>query len=95
MKIRYTCEALSEIADILSYIARDNPIAANEVSLTIEDTIAMIRGQPRLARVVYHGQVRAFPVGEYPYRIFYQAEPAEIVVRNVRHTRRQRPWEGE
>ena len=95
MRVRYTEEALAEVADILNYIARDNPIAADEVSLAIEDTVAMIRGQPRLARVVYHGQVRAFPVGEYPYRIFYQAKPDEIVIRNVRHTRRQRPWEGE
>ena len=51
---------MAEVADILKYIARDNPIATNKVSLAIEDTVAMIRGQPQLARVVYHGQVRHF-----------------------------------
>jgi len=95
MTVHYTVTALGEIDDILEYVARDNPAAANEESLAIEDTVALIQRQPRIARVVYRGMVRAFPVGDYPYRIFYQAKPAEIVIRNVRHTRRQQPREGE
>ena len=31
MKVRYTDTALAEINDILSYIAEDNPLAAEEV----------------------------------------------------------------
>ena len=96
MTVRYTDAALAEIDDILEYIARDNPVAANEVSLAIENTVALIQGQPRMAHIVYRGMVRAFPVGDdHPYRIFYQVKPGEIVIRNVRHTRRQQPWEGE
>jgi plasmid stabilization system protein ParE len=95
MKIRYTDEAIGEVSDILAYIAKDNPTAAREVSLAIEDTVNLLRKQPRIARVVYHGQVRAFPIGNYPYRIFYQVTLTDIVIRNVLHTRRQRPWEGE
>jgi len=89
MNVRYTEEALGEVADILDYIARNNPIAAYEISLAIEGTVAAIRQQPRLARVVYSGQVRAFPIGDYPYRIFYEVKLVEIVIRNVRHTRRR------
>ena len=95
MTVRYTDTALGEIDDILEYIARDNPVAANEVSVAIEDTVALIQGQPRMAHVVYRGMVRVFPVGDHPYCIFYQVKPGEIVNRNVRHTRRQQPWEGE
>jgi toxin ParE1/3/4 len=95
MTIRYTDTALEEIAEILDYIARDNPMAADEVSLAIEHTIDLIRRHPRTAHVVHRGMVRAFPVDDYPYRIFYQAMPAEVVIRNVRHTSRQQPWEGE
>jgi hypothetical protein len=47
-----------------------------------------------MAHVVYRGMVQAFPVSDHPYRISYQAKPAEIVIRNERHTRRQQPWEG-
>jgi len=94
MTVRYTDTALEEISDILEYIARDNPTAANEVSLAIEGTIVLIQTQPRLAGIVYRGMVRALPVGDFPYRLFYQAIPAEIVIRNARHTRRQQPWEG-
>jgi plasmid stabilization system protein ParE len=95
MNFQYTDEAIKEISDILDFIAKGNPVAANEVSLAIEGTVDLVRRQPMIARVVYHGQVRAFPVERFPYRIFYQIKSNEIVIRNVRHTRRQRPWEGE
>ena len=95
MTVHYTDEAIGEVSDILGYIANENPDVSHEVSVAIQATVDLLRRQPMIARVVYHGQVRAFPVEKYPYRIFYQIRPNEIVIRNVRHTRRQRPWEGE
>jgi plasmid stabilization system protein ParE len=95
MAFRYTDTALREIGDSLNYIAGDSPTAANDVSQAIEDTIALLRRQPLMACVVYRRMVRAFPVGDYPYRVFYQAKSAEIVIRNVRYMRRRQPWEGE
>ena len=94
MNFRYTDEAIGEVSDILDYIAKDSPTAAVKTSVAIEHTVSLLCKQPRIARIVYHGQVRAFPVEDYPYRIFFQIKPSEIVIRNVRHMRRHRPWEG-
>jgi plasmid stabilization system protein ParE len=47
MTIRYTDTALEEIAEIVDYIAHDNPMAGDEVSLAIEDTIDVIRRHPQ------------------------------------------------
>jgi len=95
MNFRYTDEAIGEVSDILDYVAKDSPITADKISRAIERTVELLRRQPRIARIVYHGQVRAFPVEDYPYRIFFQIKPSEIVIRNVRHMRRHQPWEGE
>jgi hypothetical protein len=51
-----------------------------------------LQKQPWMSRIVWHSQVRAFPVPGYPYRIFYQITSVEIVIRNIRHMRQQRPW---
>jgi toxin ParE1/3/4 len=92
MKVRYTDESIAEVSDILDYIAKDNSSAARRVALAIEETVILLQKQPWMSRIVWHSQVRAFPVPGYPYRIFYQITSAEIIIRNVRHMRQQRPW---
>ena len=49
MKVRYTDTALAEINEILSYIAEDNPLAADEVGAIMRATIARLADFPRLA----------------------------------------------
>ena len=49
MKVRYTDTALAEISDILSYIAKDNPLAAEGVGAIIRATITRLADFPRLA----------------------------------------------
>jgi plasmid stabilization system protein ParE len=95
MKVRYTDESIDEASDILDYIAKDNFSAAHQVSVAIEDTVSLLQKQPWMSRIVSHGQVRAFPVAGYPYRIFYQITSTEIIIRNIRHMRQQRPWDKE
>lgn len=95
MRVRYTDTALAEIDEIVSYISRDNPKAAAEVAAAIEKTIASVAARPASAPVVYEGEVRAKMVGRYQYRVFYVVKGDELLVRNVRSTRRRRPWEEE
>jgi hypothetical protein len=45
-----------------------------------------------LMRVVYKRDVRAVNVGRHDYRIFYTAGRSQILVRNVRSSKRRRPW---
>ena len=93
MRVRYTRTALAEIGEICAYIQRDNPRAAAEISNAIERAVAWIARHPLSAPVVFENTVRAKLVGRFQYRIFYVAHDREIIIRNVRSTKRRRPWE--
>jgi toxin ParE1/3/4 len=91
MRIRFTATAFAEITDIRDYIAKDNPAAARAVVLRIEQVVAHIANFPHIARAIDETGVRMFPVGPFPYLIFYTLEGNEIIIRNVRHGRRRQP----
>ena len=95
MKVFYTDTALAEIDEICSYIERDNPAAATDVAAAMQRTIARLAKRPKSAPIVHGENVRAKLVERYQYRIFFETEEDRLVVRNVRSTRRQRPWETE
>ena len=46
MNVRYTDTALAEISEILSYIAKDNPLAADEVGAIMRATINRLADFP-------------------------------------------------
>jgi plasmid stabilization system protein ParE len=94
MTVRYTATALAEIEEICSYVAKDNERAAASVAAAIERAVAAIALRPRSAPVVYEGRIRAKLVGRYQYRIFYEVIGPDVIVRNVRSTKRLRPWES-
>jgi plasmid stabilization system protein ParE len=95
MKFRYTDTALAEIDEICSHIEQDNPIAAADVAAAIERTVAWIAERWNWAPIVYKGKVQAKLVERFHYRIYYEVEAREVIVRNVRRTNRLRPWERE
>jgi plasmid stabilization system protein ParE len=94
MRIRYTDTALGEIDEIISYIERDNAAAAEAVADAIETTVAWLSRQWEAAPVVYQENVRAKMVKPYAYRVYYVVDDNELIIRNVRSTRQQRPWEN-
>jgi len=94
MKVRYTDTALAEVDDILSCIAKDNPLAAEEVGAIMRATIARLAEFPRLAIETDVPDVRVAPVLPYRYLIFYSVHDDALVIRNVRHAARQRPPVG-
>ena len=96
MKVRYTDTALAEIDEIFSYIAKDNPAAADRVIGYVEHTIELIGKFPILGRLRYRQVVRTMPVRRFPqYLVFYAVERKDEVflrvILNVRDTARRRP----
>lgn len=89
MKVRYTAAALAEIDDTLSYIAKDNPLAADEVSALLQATIRRLSDYPRLAVETDDPQVRVTPVLPYRYLIFHSIDKDTLIIRNVRHSARE------
>lgn len=94
MTIRFTETALAEIEEILSYISERNPSATVRVANAITDTIAWIKARPEAPPIVHSDNVRAKLVGRFQYRVYYEVQGGDLIIRNVRSTRRQRPWEG-
>lgn len=95
MILRHTATARAEVSEILSYIAKDNPNAAGRVASAINRTFDWIARWPTASPVVRGPKMRSKLVIGYQYRVFYIVEADEIVVRNVRSTRRLRPWESD
>ena len=88
MKVRYTETALYEVVEILAYIAKENPLAADEVAAVIRASIDRLANFPRLAIETDVTGVRVAPVLPYRYLIFYSVTDDIVVVRNVRHSSR-------
>jgi len=93
MRVRFTETALAEIEEILSYIEKRNPNAAIDVADAIRRTVAWINAHPNTSPIVFSSNVRAKLVGRFQYRVYYETEGDELIIRNVRSTRQQRPWE--
>ena len=93
MKIRFTKTAIDEVDEILSYIAQYNPSAAVKVADAIRQAVARAAARPESSPVVYASDVRAKLVGRFQYRVYYVVRGDELIIRNVRSARRQRPWE--
>jgi plasmid stabilization system protein ParE len=89
MRVRYTEAALGEIDDILSFIAKDNPLAADEVAAILRATVRRLAEYPQLAIETDEPGVRVAPVLPYRYLIFYGVDAGAIVVRNVRRSAHQ------
>ena len=96
MKIRFTRNATTEIDEIFSYIARENPSAATTVVREIDRTIARLARYPELGHQKYKGNVRMLPVARFrQYLVFYTIEAREVVILSVRHGARRPPWEAQ
>jgi toxin ParE1/3/4 len=93
MKLRYARGALSDLDEIFSYIAEDNPRAAVHLVARIEAIAERISQAPFLGGPTRNPRFRRFPVGNY--LIVYEIAEGEIIIQYVRHGARRRPWENE
>ena len=94
MRVRFTATAFAELIEIRDYIAKDNPTAAKAVIFRVEEVVGRIGRFPYIARAIDQSGVRVFPVGPFPYLVFYTVQGDEVIIRNVRHARRRRPGES-
>jgi toxin ParE1/3/4 len=90
MRVQYTATALAEIEDILSYIAKDNPLAAHEVIVVLRTAIDRLAHFPRMAIETDVPGVGVAPLLPYRYLIFFTVAGDCLVVRNVRHSAQAR-----
>jgi plasmid stabilization system protein ParE len=91
MKVRYTPRATADLIDILGYLDERSAQGARHV---IKKAIALIGHHPQIGRSSKVQETRVFPVGRYPYLIYWSIEAGEVWIVHIRHARR-RPWADE
>ena len=91
MRVRYTDTALRELDDIFAYIAKNNRAAAASVAGRVEGLIGQLAEFPDMAQETDVAGVRRFPLGRFPYLIYYTVEADEVVILHIRHGARRPP----
>ena len=91
MRLRYTPQAKSDLAEIFSYIARDNPAAARRVVAAIRRDIMLVSDNPGIGRPGRIAGTRELVISQLPYIAAYRQQSAGIDVLAVLHTARDWP----
>jgi toxin ParE1/3/4 len=91
MTFSVSTTAERQIRGIYAYIARDNPRAAAEVVVRIEEIANFIAANPGVGRATLSQGLRAFPVAPYPYVIYFRRIRDGVRIVRVLHSARRRP----
>lgn len=100
MRIEWAQPAELDLADIYAFIARDEPVYAEQFVDRLIETVALLRGQPLLGREV--PEAKRADVRElifHNYRIIYLVQADSLYIVAVIHTRRDlaridtKPWQ--
>ena len=94
MRVHYTLRARGDLSDILAYLDEHSPHGARNVKRAIKKAIALIGRHPKIGRFSRVQETRVFPVGRYPYLIYWSIEAGGVWIVHIRHARR-RPWADE
>lgn len=89
MKIRWMPLAVERIDEIVDFIARDRPKAAERWAIGVFDLVDKLERSPKRGRVVPElgrEEIRELRYGQY--RIVYRVDTEAIAILTVRHGRR-------
>jgi plasmid stabilization system protein ParE len=94
MRVRYSRRSLTQLAEILAYIAVDSPRAAAEFASRVETLVSLIGRHPAIGRPTDVPNVRVFGAKPYPYLVFYRIHGTlgSVTVLRVRHAARSENW---
>ena len=90
MKVVFTDEALADLDSISAWLTIHYPTIAPLVGRRIQHVTAHISRWPESARrVPERPGVRAFPLGRYPYVIFYRVTDEAVEILHIHHAARE------
>jgi plasmid stabilization system protein ParE len=88
--------ALAELDEILAYLSQRSPLGAAHVEARMRSAFDHIARHPEAAeRLWERPDVRRFPLGRYPYVIYYEIEQETVTVLRILHGARKQPWSDE
>jgi toxin ParE1/3/4 len=93
-RIIWSPEALSQLEQLVRFIAYDNPAAATKLGNAIIEKVLLLSNFPYLGKIfrgVGHEALREVPVP--PYRIFYEINESEkrVEILTIHHGARREP----
>jgi toxin ParE1/3/4 len=91
LRIEYSDTAKADLESIKSYIAEDNPAAAERTIARILQSIRFLKDFPRLGRVGLLPDTRELSIIGLPYRAVYRIEGDTVLVATIVHGARQLP----
>jgi toxin ParE1/3/4 len=89
--IVWSLRAIGHLADLRSYIARDNPNAANRIAGALLDAVECLAELPNLGRPGRVAGTRELVVPGTPYVIPYRVQGDRLEVIAVFHGRQKWP----
>ena len=96
MRIRWSPDAVADLASIVEYIRLDHPAAAQRIGRTIYERLSVLREFPRAGRLGRVEGTREFPLPPLPfiavYRVVGTADIVEIA--NIIHGAQRWPPAG-
>ncbi len=85
---------LSELDEILGFIAQRSPLGATHVEARLRRAFDLIVRHPEAAqRVEQRPGVRRLPLARFPYVIYYEVAQDEVRVLRILHGAREQPWQ--
>ena len=91
LKVRLSGRAKTDLVDIKSYIAQENPPAADRAITRILQSLEYLEDFPRLGRVGLLPDTRELSIIGLPYRAVYRIEGDTVLVATIVHGARQLP----
>ena len=93
MKAKWTHPALADLIEAQSYIARENPQAAEKIAQRIWETSLNLEYNPEIGRPGHIEGTREWVVGQTPYLVVYRIRDNQVEILRVWHARQN--WQGD
>ncbi len=90
-QIRFLKIAEEDFTEIVSYIAADNPKAANAIATKIEENLELLSENPLLGRIPRDEEIRSLGyryIIVQNYIVFYTVDERTILIHRILHSAR-------
>ena len=91
LNIEWARAARQDLAEIVGFIANDNPLAARKMKVLIMEAVIPAARHPRIFRRGRVDGTHEIPLHPHYHLLVYQVLETHIRVLRVLHTRRQYP----
>jgi toxin ParE1/3/4 len=93
LKLQWTRPALNDLIEAQTYIAQDNPQAAQAVAQRLWDAAQSLTDHPQIGRPGHVADTREWVVRRTPYLIVYRVRAETLEILRLWHTKRD--WQSE